>query len=65
MGVLSWLRRSMGKRPSGVGGMLGVMNELYNPSAHSAQIIVEEQREAIKPMPSPEDKPNKKQSPAD
>lgn len=56
MGLLDWLRRSMGKRPSGASGMLGVMNELYNPSAHSTQIIVEEQREAVKPMPSPEDK---------
>jgi hypothetical protein len=56
MGFLAFLRRSMGKRPTGAGGMLGVMNELYNPSAHSAQIIVEEQKQAIKPKPSPEDK---------
>lgn len=37
-------------------GALGVVNELFAPSAHNAAIIVEEQREAIKPMPSPEDK---------
>jgi hypothetical protein len=37
-------------------GALGVVNELFAPSAQNAAIIVEEQREAIKPMPSPEDK---------
>ena len=46
-----------GKRPGGSkAGALGVVNELFAPSAHNAAIIVEEQREAIKPMPSPEDK---------
>ncbi len=65
MGLLSYLRKSMRKRPSGAGGALGVFNELYNPSAHSAQIIIEEQREAIKPKPSPEDKPSKKKNPTD
>jgi|688.fasta_scaffold17612_13 hypothetical protein len=45
------------KRPSGaMSGALGVVNELFAPSAQNAAIIVEEQREAIKPMPSPEDK---------
>jgi hypothetical protein len=45
------------KRTSGaMSGALGVVNELFAPSAHNAAIIVEEQREAIKPMPSPEDK---------
>ena len=63
MGLLDYLRKSMRKRPGGAGGALGIFNELYNPSAHSAQIIVEEQREAIKPKPSPEDKPSKKKNP--
>lgn len=45
------------KRTSGaMSGALGVVNELFAPSAHNAAIIVEEQREAIKPKPSPEDK---------
>ena len=45
------------KRTSGaMSGALGVVNELFAPIAHNAAIIVEEQREAIKPMPSPEDK---------
>ncbi len=45
------------KRPSGaMSGPLGVVNELFAPSAQNAAIVVEEQREAIKPIPSPEDK---------
>ncbi|MFM1795495.1 MAG: hypothetical protein RLZZ340_172, partial [Actinomycetota bacterium] len=32
---------------------------------HSAHKIVEEQRDAIKPKPAPEDKPNKKKNPTD
>ncbi|MEN9342722.1 MAG: hypothetical protein RIR24_309 [Actinomycetota bacterium] len=56
MGFLGYLRRSMRKRQSGAGGALGIFNELYNPSAHSAQIIVEEQRRAVVPKPSPADK---------
>jgi hypothetical protein len=56
MGFLEYLRKSMRKRPGGAGGALGIFNELYNPSAHSAQIIVEEQRRAVVPKPSPADK---------
>lgn len=50
--------RKTGKKRAGgaMSGALGVVNELFAPSAHNAAIIVEEQREAIKPMPSPEDK---------
>jgi hypothetical protein len=50
-------KKSGKKRPSGaMSGALGVVNELFAPSAQNASIIVEEQREAIKPRPSPEDK---------
>ena len=51
MNLLRWLRKS-----AKISGAFSVFNEIYQPSAHSAQIIVEEQREAIKPKPSPEDK---------
>ncbi len=44
-------------RSGALTGALGVLNELYAPSAKNASIIVEEQREAVKPKPSPEDKP--------
>jgi hypothetical protein len=56
VGFLEYLRRSMRKRSGGAGGALGIFNELYNPSAHSAQIIVEEQRRAVVAKPSPTDK---------
>lgn len=44
------------------GAALGVVNELYQPSAANATVIVEEQKIARKATPSPEDKPNKKAS---
>jgi len=56
VGFLEYLRKSMRKRSSGAGGALGIFNELYNPSAHSAQIIVEQQQRAVVPKPSPSDK---------
>ena len=42
------------------GAALGVVNELYQPSAANAAVIVEEQKIAKKATPAPEDKPNKK-----
>ena len=44
------------------GAALGVVNELYQPSAANAAVIVEEQKIAKKATPAPEDKPNKKAS---
>lgn len=44
------------------GAALGVVNELYQPSAANAAVIVQEQKVARKATPSPEDKPNKKAS---
>ncbi len=44
------------------GAALGVVNELYQPSAANAAVIVEEQKVARKATPAPEDKPNKKAS---
>ena len=35
---------------------LQAINELFQPSAANAALIIEEQREARKPLPSPEDK---------
>jgi hypothetical protein len=51
MNLLRWLRKS-----ARIGGALSVFNEIYQPHAHSTQIIVEEQKQAVKPKPSPEDK---------
>lgn len=41
------------------GAALGVVNELYQPSAANAAAIVEEQKVARKATPAPEDKPNR------
>lgn len=38
------------------GAALSVINELFQPSAASAQIIIEEQREQRVALPSPTDK---------
>jgi len=56
MELLRWLRKSAKIS----GSFLGAVDELYNPSAREARIIVEEKREAREASPSPEDKPNKK-----
>lgn len=51
MNILRWLRKS-----AKIGGALSVFNELYQPHAHSTQVIVEEQKQEIKPRPTPEGK---------
>ena len=58
VGIPAMIRnRKIGRRGgSALSGALGVVNELYQPSAKNAAVIVEAQREATKPMPSPEDK---------
>ncbi len=37
-------------------GMMSVVNELFNPSAANAAVILEEQKERRTAIPSPEDK---------
>jgi ABC-type phosphate transport system substrate-binding protein len=44
------------RRAGGSSAVFGVMNEVFHPAASQANIIVEEQREARAPLPSPEDK---------
>jgi hypothetical protein len=58
VGVPVMIRNNkLGRRTSsGLAGALGVVNELYQPSAKNSAVIVEEQNQAVKPMPSPEDK---------
>jgi hypothetical protein len=51
---MSWLFKK--KRGAGMGGALGVLDQVFHPSGHNAAMIREEQAEARKPMPSPEDK---------
>ena len=44
------------------GAFLGVVNEIFQPSAANASVVVEEQKVSRKATPSPEDNPNKKAS---
>jgi hypothetical protein len=44
------------KRGGSMAAAMGVVNELFAPSAANAAHIIEEQSEARKPIPSPEDK---------
>lgn len=49
--------KKLGKRSrAGLSAGLGVLNEIYAPSAKNASIIQEEQRESVKPKAAPEDK---------
>lgn len=50
-------RRNKTKPVGGMSGALGVMDEIFHPTAHEASIIMEAQNEAGSPNPSPEDKP--------
>lgn len=40
------------------GAALGVVNEIFQPTAANAAVVVEEQKVARKATPAPEDKPN-------
>lgn len=40
------------------GAALGVVNEIFMPTAANAAVVVEEQKVARKATPAPEDKPN-------
>jgi hypothetical protein len=51
MGLLKWLRKS-----AKISGGFGVFQDIYQPSSTASRIVIEQQREAIKPKPSPEDK---------
>lgn len=42
------------------GAALGVVNEIFQPTAANAAVVVEEQKVARKATPAPEDKPNKR-----
>jgi hypothetical protein len=47
------------KRPTS-GAFLGVVQEMFQPGAANASIVVEEQKESRKATPSADDKQNKK-----
>jgi ABC-type Co2+ transport system permease subunit len=49
-------KKNKSKKTSVMGSAMFAMNEIFHPSAHSAIQVVDEQKEARKPNPSPEDK---------
>lgn len=52
------MRRKENSKTSGAAsGALGVMDEIFHPNAYESSIIMESQKEAGAPAPSPEDKP--------
>ena len=48
--------RRPGKKARRIASSFGVFNEIFHPEAVKALEVIEEQAEAVKPMPSPEDK---------
>jgi hypothetical protein len=51
-------KKWMTRRPSGgAAGAFAVMDELFHPASREAVIAAQERKEAIAPMPSPEDSP--------
>jgi hypothetical protein len=51
---MSWLFKK--KRGASMAAAFGVLEDIFHSSGHNAAMIREEQAEARKPMPSPEDK---------
>ena len=49
-------KRKSGKSNRALSGVLTSFDEVFHPSAKEAQLVVEEQSEAVKPMPRLEGK---------
>ncbi|MEY4741991.1 MAG: hypothetical protein RL672_741 [Actinomycetota bacterium] len=56
-------RKTAKKGRAAMGAGLGVMDEIFHPNAKAARFIIEQKREEIAPMPSPEDKPTPEDKP--
>lgn len=54
--MLRWLRGSMGGSASALSGVIGALEEFYNPAAARAREELKEQHERVIPAPSPGDK---------
>jgi hypothetical protein len=53
--MLRWLRQGMGDSASAMGGVIGALEEFYNPAAARAREELEAQHERVIPVPSPGD----------
>lgn len=58
----SWAEKSSGTGSSG-GGAFGVMQEIFHPAAHNANIVLTQQKERTDPAPIPGDDENKEPEP--
>ena len=54
--MLRWLRRGMGGSAAAMSGVIGALEEFYNPAAARAREELKEQHERVIPVPSPGDK---------
>jgi hypothetical protein len=54
--MLRWLRQGMGGSASAMSGVIGALEEFYNPGAARARQELQEQHERVIPVPSPGDK---------
>jgi hypothetical protein len=54
--MLRWLRQGMGGSASAMGGVIGALEEFFNPAAARARQELQEQHERVIPVPSPGDK---------
>jgi hypothetical protein len=54
--VLAWLRKGLGTSAGGVGGSLGVLDELFNPGAKRGREEMAREHEMALPAPTPGDR---------
>jgi hypothetical protein len=54
LGAVAWLGTRIRRRGIG-GGLMGPIDEIYNPGAHRARMDIQTHEERVAPMPSPDD----------
>jgi hypothetical protein len=54
LAVVAWLGIRIRRRGIG-GGLMGPIDEIYNPGAHRARLDIQTHEERMVPMPSPDD----------
>jgi len=54
LGAVAWLGTRIRRRGIG-GGLMGPIDEIYNPGAHRARLEIQTHEERMVPVPSPND----------
>jgi hypothetical protein len=54
--MLRWMRQGMGGSASAMSGVIGALEEFFNPAAARARQELQEQHERVIPAPTPGDK---------